>query len=206
MISRLDMPVIRQQDGDLTSNDIYIRPPSSEVDQAWRDLTANNWAWVSSKDLVAVGKDPKTVVKFPMEYGLGDDAYPVVVDTVHKLHCLNRIRQEIYFEYYFSDTFPDGNASDLHQSHMLHCLNMLRHSLMCDANTDFMTFFWYEEYELPFVDFNINRKCGDFDGVSQWANDHGVAQKTIYTIPKLPEEKAIPISKKLLRMLGQKDS
>ena len=76
---------------------------------------------------------------------------------------------------------------------------------MCDANTDFMTHFWYEDYPFPFPDFNINRKCGDFDAIGQWAEDHSTDLNAINSIPKPDEQEAVPMSRELRRILSQND-
>lgn len=204
----LNLPVRKQLNADLDGNDhdIYVQPPSAEVDHAWdRLIVPNNYGWVSSEDLLAVGKDPSTVVKFPSEYGYGDDAYPVLIDVIHKLHCLNRLRKAAHFEYYFGDVFPDGNVTELHHLHINHCLTVLRQSLMCDANTDFSTYFWYEGFETPMGDFKIDRKCGDFDGVTSWARQHRTDQATVNSIQKPPEFQAVPLNSNLRRILYQID-
>lgn len=181
--------------------DIFRQPPSPDVDRAWDDFQSFGHAWVSSDDIIAVGKDPSTAVRFPLEQGFGPDAYPVSVDIFHKIHCLNRIRKEINFDYYWRAAFPDGNATDLHKAHTNHCIHVLLQSLMCDATTDFITYNWAENYPLPVPDFNINRKCGDLHGVAQWSKEHGTDLETISMLRKPDEKKALPMSPELRRLL-----
>ena len=92
-----------------------------------------------------VGKDPTIAAKYPDEYGLGSDAYIVEIDVFHQIHCLNTLRKEINFEYYFGDQYPDRkNLPKFHKIHISHCLYLLLQNLMCQANVDVITHKWVE--------------------------------------------------------------
>jgi hypothetical protein len=52
-----------------------------------------------------------------------------------------------------------------------HCLDMLRQQLMCTADTGVLGQVWIAGPE-PFVDFNTNHKCRNFEAVRQWAENH----------------------------------
>ncbi|KAK0106674.1 hypothetical protein ONS96_004294 [Cadophora gregata f. sp. sojae] len=211
----VESPIIKSLDlssdiktlrGDVENNgDIYRQPPSPSTDDAWNRLNQDNLAWATSKDLKAAGKDIDVAVKFPPSLGFGDDAYPVLVDVKHKIHCLNRIRKDVYFDYYWKDKFPDGNATDLHKSHTDHCIYILLQSLMCDANTDFVPYAWYDIYDHPHPDFMVNRKCGDFDGVTKWTEDHKTVMADIFDIKKPEGQETLSMSTDLLRILSQTD-
>ena len=191
---------------DLEQDDnIYIRQPSRETDDAWNSLEYGVASWATSKDLRAAGKDPSLSIQLPTSMGLGEDAYPIVVDIKHRIHCLNRIRKDLYFDYYYHDAFPGGNVTELHRLHTNHCLLLLLKSLICAANTDFAAFSWYEEYHQPLADFNIERKCGDFDGIDRWARARRIDQRSIYEIPKAANMPTRPMSAELREKLGQID-
>lgn len=46
---------------------------------------------ITEADILAIGKDPRTAVKFPPEYGFGDNSYVAQLDIFHQLHCLNAL-------------------------------------------------------------------------------------------------------------------
>jgi hypothetical protein len=62
-------------------DDLLRQPPSPAVDAAWEKLVDHEVSWVSSQDLLDMGKDPSVTVKIPREYGAGDDAYAVETDV-----------------------------------------------------------------------------------------------------------------------------
>ncbi|KAK4889050.1 hypothetical protein LTR27_012088 [Elasticomyces elasticus] len=198
--SRLEDPgrIVTLQ-GDLEQeNDIWTHPPSPEVDAAWLGLTKYGNAWATADDLLRAGKNLSITVKFGEEAGLGDDAYPIVSDVKHLVHCLNRIRKDLWFDYYWSSTFPNGVPSELHKRHTAHCFSILVQSLVCNANTDIITYAWYDGYALPLHDFNINRKCGDFDGISDWMGDHVVEPDDVFDYThKTHDQVTLPMSPSL---------
>ncbi|KAF2169471.1 hypothetical protein M409DRAFT_31402, partial [Zasmidium cellare ATCC 36951] len=145
--------------------------PSKETDDAWNRLERGVASWATSQDLVAAGIDPSKSVKLPFSMGHGDDAYPIVVDAKHQIHCLNRLRKEVYFEHYYGSDFADTNTTRFHTLHTDHCILVLLKSLICNANTDFDALSWFMYFPHSMADFNINRKCGDFEGIDRWANE-----------------------------------
>jgi len=186
------------------SHDIWSMPPSLEVDQAWSALNAENVAWATSKDLLAAGRNLSTSVKFPLEAGYGDDAYPILVDIKHKIHCLDRIRMDLSFEHYWGDVYPDGKASDLHTAHTNHCVSILLQSLFCDATTDFINYAWYDNYDHPHPDFNLQRKCGDFDGIQEWTTSRSINDSDkIFSIPKPGNQPTLTMSPAAIHALSQ---
>ena len=128
MFDKIDLsPGVKQMNGTLLDMDhtIYRQPPSPEVDAAWERLGSLHAHAITSKDIIRLGKDPSKVAKYPLSMGLGDDAYAAEFDTFHKIHCLNGLRRDIYFDYYFLERYPDRKPSELHQIHTSHCLNYL---------------------------------------------------------------------------------
>jgi hypothetical protein len=197
----------QQLDGRLIGEDdnVFRQPPSPGVDAAWGNLSSHNFVSVTAHDLERIGKDPAKCLKIPAEDGYGSDAYVAAVDFGHKIHCLNRLRKEMHFDYYYREYFPDGKPSALHQYHTNHCLYILLQSLMCDASTDISPFVWYDNLDVAFQDFVIHRKCGNFDGVFEWAEKHqftGVPQDI-----KKPEGQATigPADEAFLALLYQND-
>ena len=170
-------PEFIQQKGNL-----FGQTPTPATDAAWDNLTTYGFVWVREHDLTELGKDPTISLKVPESYGLGD-AYVAQTDFSHKIHCLDKLRREILFDHYFGPLFPDGKPSPLHQSHTEHCLEVLLQSLICEASTDIIPFTWYDNSENAFRDLS-SRKCGNFDGVFQWAQEH--------VLPVFPNDIAKP--------------
>lgn len=66
--------------------------PNDDADDKWAEYELLRVMPVPRKTIVKLGKDPETAVKLEDDmWGLGDDAYGVVFDVYHQLHCLNRL-------------------------------------------------------------------------------------------------------------------
>ena len=186
-------------------DDVLRRSPSDEVDQAWNKIVYHEVSWVSSADLIKLGKDPSVSVKIPEEYGIGDDAYAIETDMLHKIHCLNRIRKDVYFDYYWGHVYPDRNTTELHQWHTNHCIYILLQALMCDASTDIIPLVWRQVNDRPAQDFNINRKCGDFAGAKRWIDSRSIPYDEVYDFKIPAGQKKAPMNLEFDRILRQPD-
>ncbi|EXJ76119.1 uncharacterized protein A1O5_00627 [Cladophialophora psammophila CBS 110553] len=184
---------------------IFRQPPSPAVDAAWNNLSNKNTIWVSSSDIIRMGKDPKTVAKFPESFNLGPDAYAAELDSLHRIHCLNSLRKEIYYDYYFRDRFGDGKPPALHQAHTEHCLYVLLQHLMCDASTDIVTREWVEGQILPYPDFSINRKCNNFDALMTWYESRIVPNDQFRAMVMPEDFTPKPVSDEFKRVFGYAD-
>ena len=169
---------------------IWRLDPSPEVDQAWDTISAEKYEiiTVSSAAISHSSKNPSLSVKAPTSWNRGTDAYPAQVDVFHQIHCLNELRKEMHFDYYYSDKFPVGPDGKRtipveHQEHKKHCLHMLLQNIMCHADVDVITHNWvhYEDigqpdrpYAEPFADFNLQKQCRDFGGLLEWVKGNAV--------------------------------
>ncbi|KAG8416356.1 hypothetical protein J3459_007841 [Metarhizium acridum] len=72
-----------------------------------------------------------------------------------------------------------GALNVFHQLHCLHadhCIKILRKSLMCAADVTPMVYLPDEKIKSAYkADFNMRRKCKNFDRIQQWARDHAAA-------------------------------
>ena len=51
-----------------------------------------------------------------------------------------------------------------------HCLDILRQQLMCTTDVGVFGQVWlYPDHPEPFVDFNTQHRCRNFEGIRQWA-------------------------------------
>lgn len=155
--------------------------PSPEVDAAWDSISAEDLQiiTVSSSDIVKSGKDPSHSVKAPSSWGFGDDAYIAQVEVFHQIHCLNELRKELFYDYYYHN----APRNELHISHKTHCIHILLQSLMCNADVGIITHNWIydEKYSdpktRPFPDFSVEKKCRDFDSILRWLEEDGGVKK-----------------------------
>jgi len=104
------------------------------------------------------------------EYGGG---YPANVEGLHHLHCLNLVRQALYYnaEHYRSRGAGAWvNSEDIVQQHVAHCLDIVRQRLMCTVDTGLLGQVWvYPAAPQAFPDFNTVHMCKDFEAVRRWA-------------------------------------
>ncbi|KAH6648691.1 hypothetical protein BKA67DRAFT_594163 [Truncatella angustata] len=115
-----------------------------------------------------LGKDPSTAVKLEDDiWGLGDDAYGAVFDVYHQLHCLNSLRKIAYGNYYNAS---QGRAETLklREMHINHCADILFQAIQCSGNVNLMTLHWMETQDNPWPDMSINRKCINFDHLTEF--------------------------------------
>ncbi|KAG6284533.1 hypothetical protein E4U45_000916, partial [Claviceps purpurea] len=147
---------------------IYRQAPSAEVDAAWDLITHQLPHAISSQDVLRLGKDPKRTAKWPSEWVFGSDAYIAELDIVHTVHCLNAVRRDVHWQHYFGDRYPDGKFPELHRTHTDHCIYIILQNLMCNANGDIVTNVWVEGQLHPFPDFNVNKKCRNYDTFIDW--------------------------------------
>ncbi|KAI4862669.1 hypothetical protein F4820DRAFT_450776 [Hypoxylon rubiginosum] len=149
-------------------------PDSVESNEAWNSFERVNPIALTREQIVAMGKDPATVVKFNDEYwGLGDDAYVGALDFFHQVHCLNVLRNET-FRYWnkAGETVPEWN--EIHWIHIQHCLGMMMEHLLCSADAGFLTYNWMEHELHPFPDMSVQKQCKDWHQLVDYRDAHGV--------------------------------
>ncbi|KAI0415494.1 hypothetical protein F5X98DRAFT_365166 [Xylaria grammica] len=153
---------------------IWRQSPSDAVDRAWGRITDVAMLEITREQLLKLGKDPETSVHTPPSWignssKYDDDRYIAIIDGMHLLHCLNSMRKSLYHNY--QHYFPDGYPSS-YGAHLSHCQETLTHWLMCQPSMEFVSFGWYQKREPPFPDFDIMRKCVDFEQILDWQNEH----------------------------------
>ncbi|KAF5691271.1 hypothetical protein FDENT_3505 [Fusarium denticulatum] len=175
--------------------------PDPEVDEAWEDLEIIRVFPITESEVRRLGKDPELLVKFPQEYGLGDNAYMAQIDMFHQIHCLNLLRHLAWAEYNRNGTAKKP-FSDLHWIHVSHCTDILMQNLMCNGNLDIITFNWVETQSNPFPDFAVNHQCRDFDAIYEWQDKHSVPKEWGRNVTRPAGAKQIPISEEYYRIYG----
>ena len=191
--------VDKQVQGELfpTANPLLGRlEPGPEADAIWLDYEIQRSFAVSREEVIAMGKDPEKTVKYPPDFGVGDDAYMAGMDIFHQLHCFNSIRKEAFKDYYWDGERyhlegigpdakpPHRKHTELWWVHMRHCTDIIVQALMCNADASMTTMTWLETQQRPFPDFSINRKCTDFDALVRWRDEHALDVETVGAIHK----------------------
>jgi hypothetical protein len=209
LFNDIDLPLKdTKMDGMLLDvhHSIFLADPSPDVDQAWQDLTRNDFVHVSGADIVKMGKDPQVCAKLPEEWGHGPDAYAAEMDIVHKIHCLDTLRKEMHFDYYYGHKYHNrSEISEGHRMHANHCLNILLQTLTCDSNADLVPFVWVQGQTHPFPDFSIQRKCGDYGAITKWKENHAIDKEKFTALRKAEEEKPLKLLPELRRIFGIDD-
>jgi hypothetical protein len=70
-------------------------------------------------------------VKINQKYGSG---YHANIEGLHHLHCLNLLRQRLWYNYDYYHSLGEGafkNEDYIVKFHMSHCLDIIRQQLMC---------------------------------------------------------------------------
>ncbi|KDN60246.1 hypothetical protein CSUB01_11550 [Colletotrichum sublineola] len=211
LFDRVDLtPRLTTVDGTLyaTKNiSIYRGDPSPETDAAWDDLAAEAFEviLVNSSTMRRAGYNPDHYFKAPQSWkskikskvgmvteqqnaaNQDEDLFPVQIDAFHQIHCLNAIRKQMHYPFYYANKFPDGHPDEMHWMHLKHCLHMVLQSLMCSADVDIVPHRWVEEDEVPFAQFGITKKCRNFNNLRQW-NQQNAVENVRKVWPRSKEE------------------
>ena len=149
--------------------------PAAEA--VWETLGFSETFPISRDDVIALGKDPQTVARYPTsQFALGDEeAYIASLDVQHKLHCLNELRKMAFVDYGESDAPKKRRThGQLWWIHLRHCLDMLAQDMICHADADVITYRWMDAQPGPFPDFGINRLCRSLDDVLRYRDERKV--------------------------------
>jgi Mycotoxin biosynthesis protein UstYa len=141
----------------------------------WNRISPNSWLLFTRAEIIQLKKDPATRAKASpsllkaLGYPSDAEMYFGWIDAFHQTHCLNILRRHSYWDYYYSGNYGTwDHAHELHWTHVSHCLDIIRQSLQCNANADIITHVWKEGQDGPYPDFNIERKCSNFEGLRDW--------------------------------------
>ncbi|KAK5139989.1 hypothetical protein LTR04_003219 [Oleoguttula sp. CCFEE 6159] len=149
--------------GSLLKENVFRQNAGPEVDAAWTSLG----------------------VDLSEKYGGG---FPANVEGLHHLHCLNLLRQSLYYNFDYYHKRGEGafvNNDAILRLHVYlqianeanepkaHCLDILRQQLMCTVDIGVLGQVWWNKDEpTAYPDFNTKHKCRNFDAVRQWAETH----------------------------------
>jgi len=156
--------------GTFLDENVYRRSGSPEVDAAWEALGANYRSVAIPEERAAEAGLRPDQVHIDPKYGGG---YPANVEGLHHLHCLNLLRQALYYNFEYYHARKQGafkNDDNILKLHVSHCLDILRQQLMCTVDIGVLGQVWYNPpAPAAFVDFNTRHKCRNFEDVRRWA-------------------------------------
>jgi len=166
----------------------YVGNPRKELDEAWHELLEGTLIRYSEEELKLAGN--VTSVKHK------DGGYLGGLGVSHSLHCLKRIKQYLYKDYYF----PDHDKVDWAEiwMHVDHCLESLRQEVLCNADTSVYALEWTPHSSLrPSVRVPQAHVCVDWNHLHEWMKGRAATNDDMVRPPdsmfaeakKLKEEK-----------------
>jgi hypothetical protein len=166
---------------------VFRQDPSDAVDTAWDRVADLGVIPLTYGQVTGLRKDPSSVLKAPPEWHVGDDTYLGQLDGVHLLHCLNSMRKSLHHN--FPHYHPNG-VSAAYRAHLSHCQESLAKWLMCQPSLELITFAWVAKHAKPFPDFDITRKCWDFDQLLAWQDKYRLqsVNSEVWNALRMPEE------------------
>ncbi|OJJ45071.1 hypothetical protein ASPZODRAFT_70555 [Penicilliopsis zonata CBS 506.65] len=161
---------VQRFNGSLLKENIFRQQASPEVDAAWEALGVNYRSIRVPPDQAGKAGLANDQVQINEKYGGG---YPANVEGLHQLHCLNLLRQTLHWNYDYYHALGQGafqNDDTIVQRHTTHCLDIIRQQLMCTVDIGVLGQVWISpDHPTPFVDFNTQHVCRNFDAVREWA-------------------------------------
>ncbi|TID27959.1 hypothetical protein E2P81_ATG00714 [Venturia nashicola] len=179
--------------GSFFKETIYRQDGSPEVDAAWDELGANYRPLILPEKVGEEMGIPKNHVRVNPKYGGG---YPVYIEATHQIHCVNLVRQGLYYNIDYYRNLKKGafvNGEKVVKKHISHCLDMIRQQLMCTADLGVLSQVWWRsnETEVPhaFPDFNNKHTCKNFENIKKWYGDRQMPEDQPDDFTVLPEER-----------------
>ncbi|TVY52938.1 Oxidase ustYa [Lachnellula cervina] len=175
--------------GSFMKENAFRQGAGPEVDLAWESMGVNYRSLaIPVSEAAASGLKPDQVQIKP-KYGGG---FPGNVEGLHHLHCLNLLRQSLYFNYDYYKSKGEGaftNDDSIVHYHVTHCMDIIRQQLMCMPDTGILGQVWWDPAApKAFVDFNTEHKCKNFDAIRQWAQDRQIPEQVADDFLQPPKE------------------
>ncbi|ETN46244.1 uncharacterized protein HMPREF1541_00428 [Cyphellophora europaea CBS 101466] len=155
----------------------YRGPPGSETDKLWFDLGTRNRHYIVPEHLGERYGLKQGHAKIDPKLGGG---FPVLFQFEHDLHCLNLMRQALYWNYdhYVAQgEGPFAGTPYVIERHVGHCMDMLRQALMCQPDTQVFGQYWIGDTDNAFVDFNTRHRCKNFWALKDWVTEHQMSEE-----------------------------
>jgi hypothetical protein len=173
--------------------------PSPALDDEYTRLSNGGDILITRADVLGLGRDPSTRARASpsllsaMNLPPSSELYFAQLDGFHQIHCLDMLRRHIYWDVYYAPKYgryDSHTPHELHWTHVSHCLNVLFENLKCNADANIITSVWMEGQGYPYPDFDVVKKCGDFEGLLDWSLERSVPESLVemMRMPVLGEE------------------
>lgn len=144
---------------------IYSGRPNAELDLAWHNLLENENIRIPPEVMDHYGRKDIGVA---IPDGSG---YVGTLNMYHELHCIKRLHQYMYQDYYFKDITP--RQKEKNRLHNEHCLDFLRQASMCHGDIGLITFHWTETTRLPVANATVH-ECVNRQKLDDWTQKNSV--------------------------------
>jgi hypothetical protein len=106
----------------------------------------------------------------------------------------NLLRQTLHWNYDYYLAKKEGpfmNSEYIVRIHTTHCLDILRQVLMCTPDIGILGQVWWQPKggpsPMPFVDFNTQHRCRDYQAVREWAKEHQIPPEKNFDMDRFYE-------------------
>ncbi|KAK8048069.1 hypothetical protein PG996_016133 [Apiospora saccharicola] len=137
----------------------YEAAPSPEADAAWNDLYSMGIVAISRDEASRLHEKTQPLPHDP------EGRYVVSMSVFHDLHCLNRLRKQLFPGYYTQFRIDNRTESDV--EHIMHCIDSLRQSTLCHADLT-----WSEGHQAYKPKIAGDHVCKNLEAIQDWARDH----------------------------------
>ncbi|KAG5914368.1 hypothetical protein E4U42_000525 [Claviceps africana] len=139
--------------------------PSADLDKAWHDLLNYENIVIEPHIMDHYGRRDIGVA---VPEGGG---YLGTLNVYHELHCLKRLHQYMYPEYYFPNL--TAHQHELNRLHNEHCIDFLRQSSMCHGDIGLITFEWHDDSRIPVAN-ATSHQCVNWPKLDEWTRARSV--------------------------------
>ncbi|KAI9685578.1 MAG: hypothetical protein M1822_004436 [Bathelium mastoideum] len=148
-------------------NSAYAGDPNPDIDLAWHNLFEDANFQIDGSDLERLN-----LTSVP----LSDGGYVAQLGVYHELHCIKKIWQWVFKEYYVLNRGLSQAELDEWPPHINHCVEMLRFSAMCRGDTSISTFRWMNVNGRRFATAADRgpRKCVKWEPLAAWVKERSV--------------------------------
>ncbi|KAH7075836.1 hypothetical protein BKA63DRAFT_565888 [Paraphoma chrysanthemicola] len=141
----------------------WIGEPSTKLDENWHSLLQNTNIRITKDEFDRL--DRKGIP-------LPDGGYLGALNVYHELHCVKRLHQYMYPDYYFPNL--SKHERRLNFLHSQHCLDIIRQSIMCHADTSLITMRWGQSGAIPLANWTYPHQCVNWEKLDSWAGNRAV--------------------------------
>jgi hypothetical protein len=160
---------------------IYNGKPTQEQTEAWEELVRPAFFAASREELSRAGESLENIAE------LEDGGYLATIAVYHELHCLRNLRFYLFRDVYY----PNMTAAEeeWEVEHLDHCLEALRQSIMCNGNTEVISFAWDDLSSFkPFTKSQGTAVCVEWKSIEDWAYTRAIPPHPRYLKPLGREE------------------